>query len=270
MARIVCVCAVGRGSVCDRVARVKSSNRSRSTTVRPTRPAARSRRVTRSTSPISGRIELLGRASARGRAPLRADRAAPAPRPHGARVEVVRERVQVAPGRAAEHRHEHGLRQQRDLADLRDPARAQLRGRDRPDAPEPLDRKRVEERELLVGRHDEQPVRLRDRARHLGEELRPGDADRDRQADPVEHVAPEALGDLDRRPEAPLHPAHVEERLVDREALDERRRVLEHLEDGLARLDVRGEARLDDDRVRAEPRAWRSLIAVRTPNAFAS
>ena len=47
------LCAVGRGSVCERVAREKSSKRSRSTTVRPTRPALRIRRVTRSTRPIA-------------------------------------------------------------------------------------------------------------------------------------------------------------------------------------------------------------------------
>ena len=38
--------AVGRGSVCERVALVKSAKRSRRTTVRPTRPAVRMRRVT--------------------------------------------------------------------------------------------------------------------------------------------------------------------------------------------------------------------------------
>ena len=48
----VSVWAVGCISVCDRVAREKSSNRNRKTTVRPTRPAARMRRVTRSTSPM--------------------------------------------------------------------------------------------------------------------------------------------------------------------------------------------------------------------------
>ena len=41
--------AVGDGSVRDRVARVKSSKRNRSTTVRPTRPDCRMRCVTRST-----------------------------------------------------------------------------------------------------------------------------------------------------------------------------------------------------------------------------
>ena len=47
---MACVWAVGYGIVCDRVTRVKSSKRRRSTTVRPARPAARIRRVTRSTS----------------------------------------------------------------------------------------------------------------------------------------------------------------------------------------------------------------------------
>ena len=54
-------------------------------------------------------------------------------------------------------------------------------------------------------------------------------------------------------PASRFHPAGVEERLVDREPLDERRRVLEDAEDGLARLRVRLHARRHDDRVRAEP-----------------
>jgi len=51
--RIVSVLAVAWGNVCERVAREKSAKRSRSTTVRPTRPAVRIRRVTRSTSATS-------------------------------------------------------------------------------------------------------------------------------------------------------------------------------------------------------------------------
>ena len=50
----------------------------------------------------------------------------------------------------------------------------------------------------------------------------------------------------------PSHPTDVEERLVDRHAFDERRGVLEDLEDRLARLDVRRHSRRDDDRRRAE------------------
>ncbi len=48
-------------------------------------------------------------------------------------------------------------------------------------------------------------------------------------------------------------PADVEERLVDREPLDERRRVVEHREHGLARLGVGRHPRRHDDRVGAQP-----------------
>ena len=48
-------------------------------------------------------------------------------------------------------------------------------------------------------------------------------------------------------------PAHVEERLVDRQPLDERRVVLEDAVDRLARLGVGRHARRHDDGVRAEP-----------------
>ena len=51
VARIGVVCEVASGSVCERVAREKSPKRSRSTTVRHTRRAARSLRPSRSTSP---------------------------------------------------------------------------------------------------------------------------------------------------------------------------------------------------------------------------
>jgi hypothetical protein len=49
-----------------------------------------------------------------------------------------------------------------------------------------------------------------------------------------------------------LEPAHVEKRLVDRQALDDRRRVFEHREHRLARFAVGLEARRDDDRVRTQ------------------
>ena len=51
--RIVAVSAVPWSRVCERVARLKSSKRRRSITVRPTRFALRMRRVTRSTRPTS-------------------------------------------------------------------------------------------------------------------------------------------------------------------------------------------------------------------------
>ena len=73
----------------------------------------------------------------------------------------------------------------RDLADGRDAAIVELCGGHRPDAPEPLDRERVEEGRLAVGRHDQQTVGLGDPARHLGEELGAGHADGDRQTRPA-------------------------------------------------------------------------------------
>jgi len=58
---------------------------------------------------------------------------------------------------------------------------------------------------------------------------------------------------LDRCPRDLGQAAHLEERLVDRQAFDERRGVLEHLEHSFARVDVRGEVRFDDDGPRAQP-----------------
>ena len=125
----------------------------------------------------------------------------------------------------------------------------------------------MEERELALGRHDEQPVRLRDPAGHLGEELRPRDADGDGQPDALAHCGAQPHRDLRGRARDPLHPAHVEEGLVDRQPLDDGREVLEDGEQRAARLGVRREARRDDDRVGAEaarlPAAHRRADPVR-------
>ena len=111
----------------------------------------------------------------------------------------------------------------------------------------------MQERQLALGRNDEESVRLRHGARHLGEELRAGDAHGEGQPDPLARPLPQADGDLPRCAGDPLHAADVEERLVDRQPLDGRRRVLEQGVESLARLGVGGHPRRDDDRVRAEP-----------------
>ena len=138
-------------------------------------------------------------------------------------------------------------------ATVRIPSRWSLSGGHGTDAPEPLDRQGVEERELTLGRDDEQAVRLRHGACHLREKLRPCHSDRDRQADLLAHVPTELRGDLARAAGEPLHSACVQEGLVDRKPLDERRRVFEHAEDCLARLGVGLHPRPYDDGVRAEP-----------------
>jgi hypothetical protein len=65
VARIVWVCAVASDSVCERVAREKSSKRNRSTIVRQTRRAARSRRASRSTSAMTTASSASGDLGAR-------------------------------------------------------------------------------------------------------------------------------------------------------------------------------------------------------------
>ena len=179
---------------------------------------------------------------------LRADRPSPPASPHLPWVLIAGQRVELPAGGAAEQRDEHALAELGDLPDGGDPNAVQPPRRHRPDAPETLDLERVQEGELALGRHHQQPVRLGDPARDLGEELRPRDADRDRQAYPLAHLPPQQLGHRRRRPGQPAHAADVQERLVDREALDPRRGVLEDLVDVLARLGVGGHPRLDHHR----------------------
>src|SRR6266540_4554972 len=109
-----------------------------------------------------------------------------------------------------------------------DPGFAELARGHRPDTPEPFDRERVEEGELAVGRHHEQTVGLPDAARHLGEELRPGHAYRYAQTDALENMAAQPERDLGGCAREALQSANVEEGFVDRQPLDQRRRVFKH------------------------------------------
>ena len=205
------------------------------------------------------RVELGERARAAAEGSLWADRTAAHADLHRARISVVCERMDVPPGRAAEHGDERRLTELGDVPDGADAAAVKLGGRDEADAPEALDRQRVEEGEARGRRHDEQAVRLRHAARHLGQELRPRDADGDRQADLVEHAPTKLGGNLGGRACDALQSTNIEEGLVDREPFDERGRVLEDGEDGLARVAVGRHPRRHDDCMGAE--------AVRLPPA---
>ena len=110
----------------------------------------------------------------------------------------------------------------------------------------------MEEPQLALGRHHEQPVRLRHPARDLGQELGPRNADGDREADLLEHPAPQPQRHLPRRAGDSPHAADVQERLVDGERLHQRRGFLEHRVDGSAGVGVGAHPRRHDDRVRAE------------------
>ena len=146
----------------------------------------------------------------------------------------------------------------RDLPDGLQALRVKLaRGR-RADAPQRLDAQRVQERELAVAPYDEQAVGFRGSAGHLRDELGSGHADGDRQVHLLAHPGAQPHGDLGGRARDPLEARDVEERLLEAESLDARRRVAEDLEDGLARLDVGREARLRDDDLRAQPAGLRA------------
>ncbi len=128
----------------------------------------------------------------------------------------------------------------------------QLGRRDLADPPQTLDGKRVQELELLPRRDVAQAVRLGDLGGHLGEELRPRDPDRDRETHLLAHPLTQPHRDLHRRSGDGRQAADVQERLVDRDAFDVRRGVVEDREHGLAGLDVVLEPGRHHDRLRAQ------------------
>jgi hypothetical protein len=80
---------------------------------------------------------------------------------------------------------------------------------------------------------DEETVGLAERRGHLRDVLGRGDPDAAGQTRLVHHAPAEHDGDPARAPPQPARPAHVEERLVDRERLDEGRDVVEDAHDAL-------------------------------------
>jgi hypothetical protein len=200
---------------------------------------------------LAPRIRQVTR-SARAEGALRADRPAAVADPHPARVAVVGQRVQVPAGVPAEHRDQPGLADPGDVADRVDLPLAQLGRGDRADAPEPLDRQRVQERQLLVRRDHQQSVRFADAAGHLGQELGASHPDRDRQTGLFAHLGAQPGRDVAGRAAQPAEPADLEERLVDRDALDERGGVAEDLEDRLAGRRVGGHPGRHHDRLWTE------------------
>ena len=201
------------------------------------------------------RVELRVRAGPPAERVLRAHRAPPAADLHRSGVEVVRERVQVPARRLAEHRRRAASRPSVATS----PTVSMPRARSLFDVigPTPQSRsigKRMQEVQLAFGFDDEQPVGLGDTARDLGEELRAGDADGDRQADPRDHVLAQADRDLARvcpRP-GPSPPTSRNASSID-SAFDQRCRVVEHLEHGPARFGVRVGMRGGDDQAGAQP-----------------
>ena len=175
------------------------------------------------------------------------------------------ERVKLPPGRTSEDIDESGLAELRDIGDGRNQARAKLPRCDRPYTPQSLDRQRVEERELVSDRDDQQAVGLCDAARDLSQKLRPRHAHGDGNPDPLVDLLSQASGNLRRCAGDPPKTADVEERLVDREPFYERRRIAEDVEHRRAGLRVGLHAWPHDDRVGAQ--AASLGLAHRRPHA---
>ena len=135
------------------------------------------------------------------------------------------------------------------------------------DAPQPGDRQRRQERGLRARRHDDEAVGLAQVRRDLGDELGRRDADRRGQPDLGADAALIAAAISCAVPEQRPRSGHVEEGLVDRDRLDERREPPKDRHDLATRALVLAPVDRQEDAVRAERAAVRSGIAEWTPNA---
>ena len=86
----------------------------------------------------------------------------------------------------------------------------------------------------------------------------------------VAHASPDGLGDLGRRAEELLGASDVGKGLVDRDPLDERREVTEHLDGGVTQPLIVLEVAADEDELGAELARLAPGIPPCTPKAFAS
>ena len=104
--------------------------------MRPIRPAARIRRVTRSASATQDRVQPRLRARPATERGLEPERASPTTGAHPPGVAIAGDGVQVAPGRGTEQRHDRGLGELGKLTDGLDPGAPHAAGGRRADAPQ--------------------------------------------------------------------------------------------------------------------------------------
>ena len=127
-----------------------------------------------------------------------------------------------------------GVRRLGELADGVDPHGRKPGTSHRADAPNQPDRQRIEKLPLLPDRDDDQPVGLGNLRCDLGQVLRAGHADRDGQADLVLDPAANRRRNADGRTEQGDRASDVEERLVNRDAFNQRREVVKDRHDLIA------------------------------------
>ena len=214
--------------------------------------------------PGQRRVDLVVRpaASRRARAATRSSRVGDPPARGGDR-DCARARGYLAAGGPADHQDERLLQAGAASPTVRMPRAWSFAAR----------RRRPASRRRAAGGGTRAPRRGAQRAARRAwrprsppwRGTRPRDADRDRQADVLPDVAAQPRCDLGRRPGEALHAAHVEER--PRRSRAPRRAGSRPRTPGTSICSPRvgGHPRPDDDRVRAEPPAWRPPMAVRTP-----
>ena len=183
--------------------------------------------------------------------------------------------VQVTTIRAAKCGGNRCLRQTGEVADGLDAEPGQPFERLRPDSPEGPHRVRMEEGQL-VSRRDRHharrnPSRAGDRrgrtiagqrsrdrrfgrlAGQLGQQLARRNADRARQPELVEHPAAHGYRDFGTCAEEAQGTGQIEERLVERDPLDDGRECVENFVDSLAVRTVEGVVAAHEDGVGAQP-----------------
>ena len=148
--------------------------------------------------------------------------------------------------------NEKVLGQLGEVSDRRHAVLDQRPARGRADAPQPLDAQRREERGFLAARDDDQPVGLAQVTGNLGHEPIRRDTDRHGQLRLVVDSLLQLLGGLLAVAEELLRAGQIEERLVDRERLDQRREAPEDGHDLLAHGVVLGTVDGHEDALRAE------------------
>jgi hypothetical protein len=117
--------------------------------------------------------------------------------------------MKVVSGGGTQQRGEPFRRQCRHLADGDHAGVVEFGGCHRPDSPEALDRQGMKKGDLLLGRDHQEAVGLGDCACHLGQELGPGDTDRDGEANLFSDLITQTYSDLGRRSGDAAKPADI-------------------------------------------------------------
>src|SRR5258705_3121541 len=158
--------------------------------------------------------------------------------------------VRPVPARAA---FQHRAADPGELADGPEAPPRQHLARARPHTPETLQRERGEEGGLAAFGHDHEAVWLAEVRADLGAQLVRRDADRDDETEAFSHRTLDLFGHRDRTTEQMLGRGHVEERLVQRDRLHQRRLLVKDRHDRIGRLEIAVEVAWHVDAIRTEP-----------------